>query len=337
MNPDLQAKIFDAVSQHHNKKAEVVESLSELLQVGKDAIYRRMRGDSILTPDEIDLLCKKYRISLDALVFDKSDTVFFNYNAFTKKVSNFREYLEGVQQNIEAAHTLPNCELYYATMEIPAFHYFYNRELTAFKLYVWGLTSLGFDFLEGRKFSFNFVSPDNFIITDNIVKLYNQLPSTELYSLNIVDHTLNHIEYIAAIDGFENPEDALTLCDAVKDTMNHARRMAEKGMKFSPGTEPKEGINASFDLYHNELVSTNNTFLLKSSATKVLYTTFGNPNFLMTTDDRMCDYADKWLQSTITKSTAISNHSEKSRAWFFNRLEKRIKRSRSRIEMLMEE
>jgi hypothetical protein len=222
-------------------------------------------------------------------------------------------------------------------MEIPAFHYFYNRELTAFKLYVWGLTSLGFDFLEGRKFSFNFVSPDNFVISDNIAKLYNQLPSTELYSLNIVDHTLNHIEYIAAIDGFENPEDALTLCDAVQSTMAHARNMAEKGMKFSPGSEPKEGVNARFDLYHNELVSTNNTFLLKSSATKVLYTTFGNPNFLMTTDDRMCDYADKWLDSTIKKSTTISNHSEKSRAWFFNRLEKRIKRSRNRIEMLMEE
>jgi len=337
MDQNLQSKIFTAVGQHHSKKSEVVESLSQLFQVGKDAVYRRLRGDSILTPEEIDLVCKKYRISLDALVFDNSNTVFFSYNAFSQKVSNFREYLEGVQQNIEAAHTLPDCRLFYATMEIPAFHYFYNRELTAFKLYTWGLTSLGFDFLEGRKFSFNLVSPDNFKITNNIVKHYNQLPSTELYSLNIVDHTLNHIEYLANIEGFENPEDALVLCDAVKDLMNHARNMAEKGMKFSPGTNPTEGINASFDLYHNELVSTNNTFLLKSPATKILYTTFGNPNFLMTTNDRMCDYADKWIQKTINKSTPISNYSEKSRAWYFNRLEKRIKRTKTRIEMLLEE
>lgn len=337
VNEDMQIKVFAAVLRHHNKKSEAVESLSSLFGVGKDAVYRRMRGESFLTPHELQILCETYRISLDSLIFEKSDTVFFSYNAFTKKVSNFREYLGGVLYNIEAAYALSKPELFYASMEIPVFHYFYNEQLTAFKLYVWGMTSLGFDFLQGRKFSFDLVSPDNFKITDRIVALYNQLPTTELYSLNITDHTLNHIEYIATVDGFKNPDDALLLCDAVSDIMQHTCEMAEKGMKFSPGTQPKAGVNAPFDLYHNELVSTNNTFLLKSEANKVLYTTFGNPNFLMTTDEKMCSYADQWLQTTIKKSAPLSRSAEKSRSWFFSRLEKRIKRTRRRIELLAEE
>ncbi len=337
MNPSLQDKIFAAVSQYYGKKSEVIRAISELLGVGKDAVYRRMRGESVMTPAEIDLIAVKYKLSVDSLLYDKSDTVFWSFNTFTKKVTNFKEYLEGVRYSIDAAHAMPGTELFYASMEIPVFHYFYSQQLTAFKLYVWGLTSLGFDFLEGRKFSFNLISPDNFKVTDHIVKLYNQLPTTELYSLNITDHTLNHIEYIATIDGFENPDDALVLCDAVSEIMRHTCDMAAKGMKFSPGTEPTEGINAPFRLYHNELVSTNNTFLLKTAVNKMLYTTFGNPNFLSTTDKKMCDYADKWLTSTLQKSTPISNQSEKNRAWFFNRLEKRIKRTRTRIEMLREE
>lgn len=337
MSQSLQNKIFEVILQNYGKKAEAVEKLADLLRVGKDAIYRRMRGDSILTPEEIELLAKKYRISLDSLVFAKSDTVFFDYNAFTKKVGNFKEYLEGVKQSIELVQSLPESEFYYASMEIPVFHYFYNRELTAFKLYVWGVTSLGFDFLDGRKFSFDLVSPDNFKTTEYIAKLYNQIPTTELYSLNIVDHTLNHIEYIAAIEGFERPEDALLLCDAVHDVMQHARSMAEAGMKFSPGTKPVAGMNASFSLYHNELVSTNNTFLVKTAVSKSVFTTFGNPNFLSTSDVKMCEYTDKWLQMTINKSTSISTHSEKSRAWFFNRLEKKIKSTRRRIEMILED
>lgn len=337
MTNDLQNKIFEKILKRYTKKSEAVEVLSQALQVGKDAVYRRMRGDSILTPYEIDLLTRKYQISLDSLIFEKSDTVFFSYNAFTQRVTNFREYLEGIKRNIEQAHTLPEVDLYYASMEIPVFHYFYNHQLTAFKLYVWGLTSLGFDFLEGRKFNFNFVSPDNFQTTDYIAKLYNTMPTTELYSLNIVDHTLNHIEYIATIDGYEDPEDALVLCDAVQDIMMHTRNMAEAGMKFSPGAKPQEGVNAKFDLYHNELVSTNNTFLLKSKVGRVLYTTFGNPNFLSTTDEKMCNYTEKWLQTTINKSTSISTHSEKNRAWFFNRLEKKIKSTRRRIEVLLDD
>jgi len=107
--------------------------------------------------------------------------------------------------------------------------------------------------------------------------------------------------------------------------------MATHGRKFRLDGDPADGISDSFVLCHNEMVYTNNTILVTSDAASMLYTAFGNPNFLRSTDQRICNHTQDWFHNMLNKSERISQQSEKSRAWFFNALRRKVEVVKERI------
>jgi len=118
--------------------------------------------------------------------------------------------------------------------------------------------------------------------------------------------------------------------------VQHMKSMAEVGKKYSANVNPNEN-GAVFNLYHNELVSTNNMFLVNSTTTRFVVATFCNPNFFRSMDEKLCDYTEEWMEKIISQSNSITTHSAKNRNWFFSRLEKRIRNVRNRLEVLLEE
>ena len=72
MTNELQTRLLEQISNKYQRKSEAVDILSNLLSIGKDAVYRRLRGDTLLTPDEIGQLAKAFDISLDAFVFENN-------------------------------------------------------------------------------------------------------------------------------------------------------------------------------------------------------------------------------------------------------------------------
>ncbi|MBR9920802.1 MAG: hypothetical protein GYB31_08180 [Bacteroidetes bacterium] len=330
MNQALQQRVLDLVLDHYKNRADAVEALTELFGLGKDAIYRRLRGDTILTPDELSQLAVHYNLSLDSLLFEGGDKVFFSFNAFRKKPKKIEDFLDDIHQQIEMASALPNGHFYYASMEVPLFHYLYFHEIVAFKLYLWGKLTWNLEFLQDRPFSMDLVPWPVLKKSDAVLDLYNQLPSTELWTLSLIDNTLNQLEYIATIGQFADPEMPLLLCEKLFALLQHMTKMAEVGHKFSVQAGP-EGPGASFDLYHNEMLSTNNTILVTSDSGKYLYTTFANPNFLVSTDPKLCSYSEDWLKTTISKSVPIGQNTSKNRLWFFRQLQRKLDQVRSRL------
>jgi len=258
MQPGLQSTLLDLIIERHSKRAEAVDALCQLLNVGKDAIYRRMRGDTLLAPDEIALLSKHYSISLDAIALDKSDTVIVNYNVFSKKVNSFKDYLDGVYNQLLEVSQLPNAKITYASSEIPVFMFMYIPELICFKLYIWGMTTWDFDFLQDRKFSFDLIAFPYRETVEKIMKL----------------HTIGK---------FADPQDALRLCDDLSNMVGHMRVMAEHGKKFPLGVSPEAG-SVDFNLYYNELSATSNTILAETDIGDSVFITHASPNFFSSTD-----------------------------------------------------
>lgn len=333
MFANLQTRLFEKILEQYPRKSLAIEALEELLSVGKDAIYRRFRGDTFLTPSELEILAKAYKISLDKLVFTNSNEVMVSFNAFEQPTQSFHKFVANIHQQIKRLNELPNPHFYYASHEIPVFHYMYFPELICFKFYVWGVTSWGFEYLKDQDFSFDLMPHPVRELCEKSIELYNRVPTTELWSLGIVDNTLNQIEYVATVDRFQNPSDGLLLCDKLLQLVQHMKTMAENGKKHAVETKPHEG-SVEFNLYHNELVSTNNMMLVNSNSGRYLVATFCNPNFFRTMDEKLCDYTEEWMERIISQSNSISTHSAKSRDWFFKRLEKKIKAVRSRIEVL---
>ena len=332
----LQDQLIKQILERYPKKAKAVTNLADLLSVGKDGIYRRIRCDTLLSPDEIFFLARHFDISLDEIIFGRSNKLIFSYNIFRESINSFEDYLKQIHQQITFVSGLPKVLIYYASQELAPFFYYYIPELGKFKLFVYGITAWDLEYLKEQKFNFNLLSPEVENMMEELVQFYNNLDTKDLWSMGMLDNTLNQIEYVVLMDRFQNPEDALTLCDKLLDLVVHIKVMAEVGGKFSINASP-DVPRGSFDLYHNELVNTGNTILAVTGAGKYLYTTFVNPNFLLTADPKLCDKIEDWFKKTMTRSTSISRHARKNRNLFFTRLQERILDTRQRIEGIINE
>lgn len=332
---DLQQAFFQKILDRFPGKTEAVVHLAGLLNVSENGIYRRFRGDTLLTPDELMRLAQHFEISVDAIIHRESTLIPFTYNQFARPITNFDTFISQVHENIAAIASIPDVHVYYASQEVPIFQYFFFPELLAFKLYVYGLTAWNFDYLRHRKFSLALVSPHAIELGLECVRLYSLIPSKDLWNPGIIDNTLNQIEYMAQEGRFESPELACLICDQITALLERARKMAEYGKKIFKNESPESNY-AQFDLYYNEMINTNNTIMVKTPKGTMMYTTFSNPNFLKTSNQRFCDHTKEWFEATISRSTSISVHSATSRNRFFHRLFSKVENTRKRIELLFE-
>ena len=333
INP--QQQLFDKLLARYDKKSELVEQLEEILHLGKDAIYRRIKGETDLTANEMILIATKFRISLDDLVPENENSIQFRFNQFETQIETFSDYIEQVLSNMKAFTELPNNELYYATQETPIFVYCMSDILFGFKMYVYGLTAWKFKFLKDKKFSMDVVPRYAIEQATEFGEIYNRIPSTDLWSLTLVDNTLNQIEYLAHTNKFESKDDAIDICESLIHILNHVKHCPEAGKKFAPGINGPNTRSANFQLYFNEMISTNNTILAKSDVLSIMYTTFGTPNFISTTNKKLCLFTENWFKDIIHESTPLSMHSGKTREWFFNNLVNKVVLLRNRLERIM--
>ena len=330
---NLQRELINRIiSYHHDgKRTNAVKNLSDLLSVGKDAIYRRIRGETLLTPDEILVLCQHYNLSLDSLLFQERNSVLFSFNAFSRKIKSFQDYLEDLKLNLEQFGQIPTAKVYYNTNEIPIFYYCFFRELISFKFYVWGRNIWNIDYLQNEAFHTDLIDHQVFDVCEGVLDNYLKVNTIEMWSLNLFDNTLNQIEYYASTGAFRREDDALMLCDKLEALVDHMSHMATMGKKSKIGH--REGYG-TLQLYHNEMISTNTLIYLKSEfpAVRVLFTIYGSPNFMKSTDERICDYTEEWIEKIMARSTIISENAARPRNWFFRGIKRRIEATRKLIQ-----
>lgn len=332
---DFQDKIFSAVISKFSKQADAVNAIAQALSTNNDAIYRRLRGETLLTAEEIARLADRFSLSLDAMLHEKSSKVLCSYSAFYNPIKDIQSFLENLLKELQYIYSLPEGKLYYATQETPVFQYMYFPELILFKLYAWGVTTWNLEYLKNIQFNFDIFPAITVRSTEEIAKLYNAIPTIELYNLNIFNSTTSQIEYLASIEKFSNPKDAILIYDKLIELIQHMSQMAKHGYKFTPSQTP-EVHGAAYEVYHNELVNTNNLFLIHSEQVKFLATTHCTPYFLRSNDDKLVDYTEKWLTHIIKQSSSISVHNRRNRIWFFNVLEEKVLNSRKRLEALLQ-
>jgi hypothetical protein len=330
MNTQFQNQIFDIVLTKYPKKSDAIDALCQLMNWGKDSVYRRLRGDTVLSPDELAVIAKHYGISLDAILYKESTNVICSFNAFTQQVKEFGDYMQYYLNDMDLISRLPSGYIWYAASDIPVFSYMYIPEIISFKLYTWGRTTWDFEYLKKRKFSFDLVTPNVIKMSQQVLDYYNTVPATELWSINIVDNTLSQIEHHVYSGFFEDNQDALLLCDKMIEWANHMKSMAAYGKKFNLGQKPIDN-HSILTVYNNEMVNTNNTVLIMSDLGKVVYSAIENPNFIKSSDQKLCNHFESWYKNVMSKSNIISLSAEKERDAFFMKVQRKIDNTKKRI------
>lgn len=327
-----QKLFFEEIKNTLGPEKDFVSELGADLSLGKSAIYKRINGDTMLSMSEMGALAKKYGISLDKL-FDLSDhQITFDFPRLETQPESFQEYLSPIIADLEALQALPGKVVYYATDEVPLFHYLYSPELTLFKMFVWARTVWRSPGLQLSKFSFEIGGPKIKEMIAKALRLYCEVDSVEFWGINILDNTLSQIQYYAESGLFENIEDAAVLHDQMQGLIKTLRMNAEKATKKQTSLIGKEG---NFTLYYNEMLHINNTIYVKSDLASAVYVTFDNPNFMQSQDARILEYTEEWFNKLKRNSTCISQESERGRIQFFEELNRRMARKSEEMKLLI--
>jgi hypothetical protein len=334
--PDLQRKILEKVTARFKKRSLAVETLSNLLKVSKDGIYRRLRGESALSPQEISLLAHNFNLSIDAILFEQSEQILFSYSLFSQPVTGIHDYVKEVYKQAQLSASLREVQVSYATQEIPIFLYYVSPVLFRLKMYIYARTYWQLPSFREKAFSFDLIPEEACMLARQTAAIYNSLPSLEVWRPSLLDNTLSQVLFLATAGLFAHPEDSLLVLNAIQELMDHAKAMAKNGRKSAPG-DLSTGAGGNYRMFYNEYSSTNDTILLESAQDSILFTSFGMPNFLTTRDSRLLEQIRSWFQELTNNSTSMTSHAAKNRERFFNQLSRKIQLTRERLMIFLEE
>lgn len=324
----IQSSFLNQVRDKLPPALNFADELAELLHISRDSAYRRIRGETLLSLDEVKKMCDHFRISLDHALSPSSEIVTFQVQALNSDNFSFEKWLRSIHEKLQMVGQFSEKELIFHAKDLPIFHFFQYPLLSAFKMYFWLKFFVRRSDNPSGKFHAQVIPQELLSLGTRIWEKYVNVPSTEILSPEVLTATLRNIEFTRDCGFFENPTDALRLCDECQLLLERLNLQAEAGHKGDP---PSPDPGARFDIYHNEVLIGDNTILFKMGEKRVTFVTANNFDILTTSHEIFCHETEDHINNLISKSTLISRNAQKERAKFFNRVSERIQETRKRL------
>lgn len=304
----------------------LAEEMADVLDISTDSAYRRIRGETDLSVDEVYKLTKKYAISIDSVFSNLNDTVTFAYTKLTDDAGNFEIYLDRILNHLKLINTFEDRKIFYVAEELPMFFSFFSRRLTEFKLFYWQRSVLNVPEYQGKKFDFGIIPKEQIRKAQKILEEYKTVPSVEIWTNETILTVTKQVEYYYDIGIFKEKDTAIGLLEDIMEMALYVQSCAESGSK-----EKDSGQN-DYMLYHSDVVLGTNCIYIKTGDASHAYVSFNTMNSLTTNNREFCEETEHWIRNLEKKSTLISGVAEKQRFQFFNRMTKHIEASISRIK-----
>lgn len=306
-------------------------ALADILHISPDAVYRRYRGETILTIDEVQRLCKHFDISIDLLMQNTNGKAVFNYNPLNSYDFRLESYLEGILNSLRHLKTLSNPHFIMSVSNNHIFQLINFPQLARFRLFFWAKTHLLVPEYQNVKYFHEKTSEKAFALGEEILELYTSIPSIEIFDPELMRGFLRQILYYYKAHLFEDPSDALFLCDRMLLLSKHLNNQAEIGKKFIFGKEiPAEGNK--FQMYLNETINTDSTIYYSSKESNGIFLTHNIMNYLQTVDEKYVADSKQIIDKQLANSSLISEVNEKERNNYFYEFDKTILSFRKKIE-----
>lgn len=327
---EIQKQFLQKVEDLIPRDTSLVFELSDLLGLSTDSVYRRMRGETLMTFDEILRICNHYNVSFDA--FSKAETgmVTFRYADTSPTFAGFISYLQKMYEDLVRIASFPGCRIIYAAEDIPIFYHYGFPNIASFKFFYWLKSVSNLPELQQAQYDPELIDPAIRDVALKIFDLYMRIPSVEIWTDNTIVGAVKQIEYYWDSGFFKSAQDALLVCESLETELNGIRRMAEKSRKGSE--ESNSTIPENYSLYYSDVEVANNCVLVEMGQHKAVY--LGHLTFftLSTTNAAYGNVTSVWMDTLIRKSTLISGVSEKQRLRFFKKASGIIADLKKKIE-----
>ncbi len=303
--------------------------LSEILHINLDAAYRRMRGTTPLTLDEVTTICHHFQVSMDAVMSYKGSLVPFQFNSMFQDKFHILEYLQSIRKAMKEMSKVPRGMLSLTAMDIPFFRQFGHKSLSRFKLFFWQKSVLNLEIYRHSRFSVEEEVEDFEHIVEDIYFYYHGIDSYEIWAPETLDTTIKQVQYYLESGLFQSLDDAVKICDSLDKLLDKLEREAEIGKKSI--LNPKGELSSSFKMYQSDIYLSNNCIQAHMGAQVFTYISFNSFNNIMTYSPEFSQECSMWVDQLRSKSILLSEVSEKLRYRFFVELRRKIAHLRQQI------
>ena len=302
-----------------------VDALADMLQLSTDSVYRRIRGETSMTFDELVKVCQHYGLSFDSLIDCDSAAVTFNHNQVTPEVSSFKDYLRSILNDLILLSKVDDANIINIADDIPIFHLFVFPELASFKMYYWMKSVLNIPEYQNQKYSFKNCDGEILEIGEKMHDVYAYIPSIEIWTEFTVNSLRKQIEYYSEAGFFEDSSDAMLICDQAAELIRYVSNLADRSTKLT------DNKSKNFTMYYSEIEIGNNCILVSFNNMNKVYLTYNTFNKMSTTNEQFCSETRSWINYLIAKSNLISGVSEKQRLQFVNKILEQFETTRKKI------
>ena len=321
----LQQQLFSFLKDSIPPHLSLVDELCDLLDLSADSVYRRIRGEKPITLAELKIICEQYHISLDQLLQLENESVLFDAPGLNGMPAEFSDYMNAVLNQFKYFNSFTTRDMHYLCKDSTIWNFYLFPELAAFKTFFWSKTINNQAALSNKMFSFEeFPYHDCFLLGQQVLKEYNQIPSVELWNLESMHSTLNQIAYYKDAGNFKSKYDLELVINSFINMVDHLQVQAEKGVKFMPG-DTELSYRASIQFFINELILGNNTMVINLDGKKISMVTYSVFHYLFTKDPRFSTKVMASFDTLLNRSTLVSKTGEKDRNRFFNNIREKIK------------
>ncbi len=331
----IQKELFQAIQLQFSKQPKkMMTKISEVLNLSSGAVYKRLNGTTVLSMAEFLELSKAFHLLLEDFL-PHQDRVTFQFRPLVQPIRSYMDFIEPIYHDLMQLLQLENVHIYCSASEIPFFYYLQVPELAFFKLYAWGRSVWELPQLQNTSFSLSMMSsygPELNLMTE-MLDAYNQIDSTEIWHLNIIDNTVGQIKYYLDCGWFADPNEAFLLCKKIDTLFLQVKSMASVGKKFRT-IGHIENAQGNLSLYNNQMFHTNNAFLVDYGKGKVLYNTLENPNFLKSMNLDIGGYMENWFNKMVKRTQAIDNTDEKQHTLYFKAIFQKIEMYKSQMKIV---
>lgn len=312
MNADvLNTNLIEVMKNKIPDGVNLANTLMDILYIGKEAVYRRLRGEVPFTLNEASIISKKLGVSLDQIVgISYTNNAMFDLNLlhYSDPIKTYYTLINHYLKVFESLHDDPTSELSTASNMIPQTFYLKYENLSKFRLFKW--------MYQNEKVNcVKYFSELN--ISDELKQAQKDFVNATLYiqTTNYIwdsmmfFYLVNDIKYFASIHLITD-EEVIKLQEELLQLLDDLENIASKG-KFETGKDVHIYIsNINFEATYSYV----ETSSLQLSLIRIF-----SINSITSSDKDMCKSMKEWIQSLRKFSTMISESGEMQRIQFFKK------------------
>lgn len=326
---ELQQALFNHIKAKIPAHISLVDAVANLLDLSNDSAYRRIRGEKMISLEEISKLAAHFKLSIDQLMNIKTtDFTVFSGKYVKAETFDFDMFLKKILSDMIFLNSFKNKEMIYFCKDMVFFYWYAFPEIAAFKNFAWMKTLLQFPEFANKPFEFKVFEKPLLETSSKIVHQYMQMPSTEIMNVSNIHTTLYQIEYYKTARLFRSEEELKVIYDQLHQVLDHLQAQAEIGVKFMPGEKEKSN-SPRYNLYVNDFVVGDNSNLAIVEGSKMSFIFHSHVNYMSTTDEMFTAYHQNFLQNVMSKSILLSKSGERLRNGFFYLMHEEIEKSRN--------